>query len=228
MVNTRLGIRVCMLCFGAVSAHGQETGSIAGTVLDPSGKPSNLALVRAVRLQPTRWTSLETVVDEKGGFTIRALAPGEYMLCAVTDPARLQVDPCFWMQPAAKPITVAGRPVTGQTVQLEEGKIVTVRIRDPKGLLKRAGSRASTEKVPALTLEYAGPPGGIPRTFLPGPTAAGAVDERQMLAPKAGPGRVRIYGQALTLKDAQARPILAGKFEAPPEQDEHEFEIDEN
>ncbi len=111
----------------AASTLAQTTGSIQGTALDAVGKPSTETLVRVIRLRPTRWTSPSVQTTAAGAFTIPALAPGEYVLCAMADPVKLQVDPCFWLDPARKAITVAaGQSITAQQVRLEAGRKITV------------------------------------------------------------------------------------------------------
>lgn len=147
-------------------AAAQSTGSIQGTALDPSGKPASQVGVRAIRVSPTRWTSPGVAVAEAGIFTLTGLAPGDYMLCAVADPVRLLVDPCFWLIPPAKPITVAaGKAVTGQQVRLLAGRRVTVRVKDPEQLLKTKQDLPSKlgGRPRALRVEMAGPPGAMLR-----------------------------------------------------------------
>ena len=216
----------------ATSGLAQTTGSVQGTALDASGKPSTETLVRVIRLRPTRWTSPSVQTSAAGAFTIPALAPGEYVLCAMADPVKLQVDPCFWLDPARKAITVgAGQAITAQQVRLEAGRKITVRVKDPEQLLKSAQptpTKAGT--IPrAFKVELAGPPGAILREIGVVRSEPGGVQVHEILVPSVGATRLRVHAQALVLRDAAQRLVANSRFDQPLNQSsEFEFQIGGN
>ena len=196
----------------------QTTGSIQGTALDASGKPSAETLVRALRLSPTRWTSPSVVTSTAGAFKIPALVPGDYVLCATADPVKLLVDPCFWLDPAREPITVAaGQAVTTQKVQLEAGRKITVRVKDPEQLLKTAQPLPTAAGALRRTLkvELVGPPGAIHREIGVARTDPGGVQVHEMLVPITGATRLRVHAQAMVLRDSLQRAVASGRSDQP-------------
>lgn len=207
---------VLLILAAGLNAAAQSTGSILGTALDSSGKPSSETLVRAMRMQPTRWTGPSVATSAAGTFALTGLTPGEYVLCALADPKRLQVDPCFWLDPARKTITVtAGQTVTAQQVRLDAGHIVSVRVKDAGQLLKAAqptptatGARPRTLKV-----EVGGPPGTVHRDLPVVRTETGGVLVHEILVPIAGPKHLRVYAQSLLLRDSQQRALPNSKHE---------------
>ena len=217
----------------AASSLAQTTASIQGTALDATGKPSTETLVRVIRLRPTRWTSPSVQTTADGAFTIPALAPGEYVLCAMADPVKLQVDPCFWLDPARKAITVAaGQSITAQQVRLEAGRKITVRVKDPEQLLKSAQpTPTKTGTLPrAFKVELSGPPGAILREIGVIRSEPGGVQVHEILVPTSvNSTRLRIHAQSLVLRDAGQKAVANSRFDQPLNQSsEFEFQIGGN
>ena len=227
-----MSLRLLVAAAFAASTLAQTTGSIQGTALDAAGKRSTETLVRVIRLRPTRWTSPSVQTSASGAFTIPALAPGEYVLCAMVDPVKLQVDPCFWLDPARKAITVAaGQSITAQQVRLEAGRKITVRVKDPEQLLKSAQptpTKAGT--LPrAFKVELAGPPGAILREIGVVRFEPGGVQVHEILVPSVGSARLRVHAQSIILRDAGQRAVANSRFDQPINQaSEFEFQIGAN
>ena len=194
----------------ATSQSTGSAGTIEGVALDSSGKPSPETLVFAIRMSPNRWTSRPVLTTTVGAFALSGLAPGDYVLCAAADPARLQVDPCFWLAPIQKLMTLgAGQRMAGQTVQLLQGRKISVRIQDQQGLLNSAEQAAIPQggRARALKVELTGPPEGLQRDLSQVRTEAGGVRIFEILAPSGPLTRLRVQVQGLTLLDAQQRAL---------------------
>ena len=235
--NSRAGHCPALLLIVSLSViatlTAQNTGGIQGTAFDSSGKPSAETLVRAVRVQPTRWTSPPAATSTTGAFALSGLAPGEYILCAIADPKRLQVDPCFWLDPARKTITIASRQtVTSQQVRLDLGRLVAVRVKDAAQILKSAQPTPSAAgaRPRILKVEITGPPGAAHRDLTVTRTEPGGVLVHEILLPIAGPKRLRIFAQSLQLRDAQQRALPNNRHDEPvnPGNDSFDFQVEAN
>lgn len=115
---------------------------IAGTVLAPDGKTIANIRVRAVRIKPTFWTSPTVDSGPTGTFAIPDVPDGSYVLCGQARHRLLLADPCFGLGPDTAPSIVVNRGVSSGplTLQMEEGALVTVRLKDPNGLLRERGA----------------------------------------------------------------------------------------
>ena len=98
--------------------------SVAGRVVDEAGK--GLAKVH-VAVRDSWWlptSAAEATTDDKGDFTLPALAAGTHFLAAEDAehaPAR------------STPITIADRPITGVTITMKEGGTLRGRVVDAQG-----------------------------------------------------------------------------------------------
>lgn len=189
--------------------------------------------MRAIQLSPRRWTSPPVTVNDTGGFTVSGLDAGDYMVCAMADPAKLLIDPCYWLEPPAKPVVVsAGRPTTGLTVRLTPGRRVAVRVKDPEGVLKDVNRKIPAvfgKLPPVLVVEMQGPPGGIVRRLGLTKTEPGEVSVHELVVPTSGPVKLRVQGQSVSLRDSQGRAFAASKHEDALTEGaadlEYEFEV---
>jgi hypothetical protein len=74
------------------------------------------------------------VASSQGLFSVGALSPGEYIVCAeVSTPGLL--DPCHWATSAPTVTVAAGETTAGVTVTMAVGAVVPIHIGDPLAML---------------------------------------------------------------------------------------------
>ena len=179
------------------------TASIEGRVSHPLSKIRIAPSVRAMRITPNPWTSRPVFASPEGSFRITNLPPGEYVVCA-SMPRRELVDTCFWGASGSRIRLEPGQLAKAQ-VQLEYGRRVKVRLRDPQRLLA-AGRELKPAEQPVFALAFSGPVGG--RTVLL-PSTRPEVDGQsyELLIPAAGAARLRPITRALRVADEQGREM---------------------
>jgi hypothetical protein len=70
------------------------------------------------------------VTNSQGVFSVGALSPGQYIVCAeVSTPGLL--DPCHWAASAPNVTVTAGATTAGVTVTMAAGAVVPIHISDP-------------------------------------------------------------------------------------------------
>ena len=162
-------LRIVLFGFLAVSsALAQSTtaaGTLNGLVTDSEGNPLAGAQVRYGRvvpyvhvgnsMQPAPGQAIAngTVFASAGGaFSVASLPVGAYTLCAtVTSAAYL--DPCVWGQPIQVTLSAGANSV--QTVVLEKGVFLKVRVNDPVGLLPQVVDGPWTPRKLLVGVTYA-------------------------------------------------------------------------
>lgn len=139
-------------------------GTLAGSVLDNTGRPvagahvliNHAPSIAAAHLSapPTITGPLAATVvaSSQGTFSVGALSPGEYIVCAeVSTPGLL--DPCHWAASAPTATVAAGETTSGVTVTMAAGAVVPIHISDPLAMLTPvSGSQMSFDlQVHAVT-----------------------------------------------------------------------------
>lgn len=124
-----------------------KLATIAGSVRAPDGTVLANIRVRVVRIKPTFWTSSPVDSGPSGAFTIPNVPDGSYALCGQARLRFLLADPCFGLGPDTAPSIVVNRGVPSGplTLQMEEGALVSVRLKDPNGLLRETGAGRSPQ-----------------------------------------------------------------------------------
>lgn len=124
----------------AIAASGiAQTGSIAGSVTDETGKALAGVLVYSASIGPGGTSSaskgvppspsFRTTTDSGGRFSFLALPAGLHQLCAIAAVAG-QVSSCEW---GARPLTTtltAGATLQGLKLTMGSGDIVQIQVRD--------------------------------------------------------------------------------------------------
>ena len=180
----------------------EYTAAIEGRVSYPLSKIRLVPSVRAMRIVPNAWTSPSVFTGTDGSFRISNLPPGEYVVCASL-PKRELVDTCFWGPAGTRVRVDAGQSAKAQ-VQLEYGRRVKVRLRDPQRVLA-TGLDAKAADRPAFSLAVTGPPGG--RTALMPSTRPETDGQSYELLIPATAAQLRPVTRGLRVGDDQGREL---------------------
>ena len=70
--------------------------------------------------------------DASGAFNIGGIRAGYYVVCAQTLTQGL-LDPCRWATSAPKVTVVAGQVVSGVTITMAHGAVISIQVNDPQG-----------------------------------------------------------------------------------------------
>ena len=119
------------------------TGTVAGSVVDSTGRPvagahvliNHAPSIAAPHLSAppviTGALVATAVTSSQGIFSVGALSPGQYIVCAeVSTPGLL--DPCHWATSAPNVTVTAGATTAGVTVTMAAGAVVPIHISDPQ------------------------------------------------------------------------------------------------
>ena len=209
-----------LTCFSQISNEISSPASVQGIVLDPKGHPVLGALVSAVRLTPTRWTSLRIQTKSDGVFEIKGLDAGAYAICADVPRTLTLVDPCIWLGEAGKKRLDlgAGQQSKGNVVQLLLGRILQVEVKDPlktlSSLPSKSAASAQNRVLNDLQVVVQGPPNSIPRRLRAArPSPDGMVYET--ILPIGTSVKLHVRGLGVNVADSASR-ALANNFQSIP------------
>jgi len=121
------------LCFVALPALAQTTGTIQGIIKDDSGNPVPKAYTVATRQSPLDHSTFGAVSDSTGAIAFNGIPAGLYSLC-VHMPGTSYLNPCLWANDTKVNIA-AGETVSNVAIVVTGGSLLQVRINDPQGLL---------------------------------------------------------------------------------------------
>jgi hypothetical protein len=140
--------RVLLICLSVTAVAAGQTAQIRGTVTDETGAPIQGATVMASlrkaaepisKSRPPVATLMPVPAKApsgaKGEFQIDSLYAGNYVICADV-PDKAYLNPCLWSDQPTTLDVAAGATASGVKVVAQKGVFVTVRVDDPKGLLK--------------------------------------------------------------------------------------------
>lgn len=144
----------CAAAFTRPMVAATVLGTVAGTVVDGSGKPVSNAHVMISFALPANIPHLpgppvitgahaaSATADALGRFKIANLRAGQYVACAQTLTPGL-LDPCHWAAAAPEFTVTAGQDLTGLKITMSAGAIISVHVDYPQKLLTPASGPIS-------------------------------------------------------------------------------------
>jgi hypothetical protein len=143
-MNTRFLLLTCAVVSTALSSAQvlrpvAAMGIISGTVKGADGSPITSGLVSASRTTNTansrlRRTSAAGAIAPDGSFQLPPVDTGAYRMC-VQVPRTVWINPCEWGSGARTVAVPAGQNLSGISLILDKGALVTVHVADPNQLL---------------------------------------------------------------------------------------------
>jgi hypothetical protein len=215
-----------------VLAQTATTGSLRGSVVDAQGAPLAGAQVRYRSFAPSVAAGLratpapgETITNglvssnSDGSFMVTGLPPATYTLCARV-PAAAYLDSCVWGFGAG--VTVSAGATAAQTITLQQGVYLNVRINDPLHLLPQVIDGPWTARKLGVGVWYGnGAYRGVSNTSV---DSAGR--NYQLTIPASTPFSLWLYstdivladpsGNVVTVAQAGAAPAASVSFQASP------------
>jgi hypothetical protein len=217
MITFKFG---CAYLFASALALGQSTagiGTLEGIVKDSQGaaivgaQVSYQRLYRIVadaRHQPVpapgeAVTSGIVTADSTGGFALRGLPSGNYVICGSVR-GLLYIDPCKWS--TAPIVSVAANATTAYNLTLTKGVFLNVRIDDPTHQLPQATDGPLRPVKLIVGVKFGN--GAYQGAQNIGVDASGR--DYQIAVPAGIPLRLWIFTRDVALADATGKGINAG------------------
>jgi hypothetical protein len=199
----------------ALAQSSGAAGSLSGSITDTQGVPIPGAQVRYMSITPSVAAGLrptpgpgETVAngivtaDASGDFSAAGLLAAPYVLCASV-PSAPYLDSCVWGQPVR--VTVSAGATANQTLVLQKGVFLNVRVNDPMALLPQVVDGPWTPHKLLVGVTYGtGAYQGVRNT---------AVDSSghsyQLIVPVGIPFSLALYSTDVALTDANGATVAA-------------------